>query len=98
MADTKDWCHFSARLERTSVHRRLKDASLGYEDEKFSYLIFSKSPVVAAEDRIIRHPRIHGGHVQLELCSPNGLQRITVGKSKKEAYRRARKVGWGDAW
>ncbi|MBI2682200.1 MAG: rRNA methyltransferase [Acidobacteriales bacterium] len=98
MRGTQAWCHFSARLERTAAHRRLKDASLGYEDEKFSYLIFSRTPAQPAQARVVRHPRIHGGHVQLELCDTHGLSRITVGKSKKDAYRRARKAEWGDRW
>ena len=39
----EDWCHFSARVERSSFHRKTKGGTLNYEDEKFSYLIFSKS-------------------------------------------------------
>ena len=44
MAAAGDWCHFSARVPRTKEHRRLKAGSLSYEDEKFSYLIATRSP------------------------------------------------------
>ena len=100
MAGIKDWCHFAARLERSAEHRRLKSGSLGYEDEKFSYVIFtrSRSQAERAGARVVRHP-IHGkGHIKLELCARDGLQQITVTRSQGEAFRRARKAEWGDAW
>ena len=40
-----DWCHFAARLGRMHWHKDLKGATMGYEDEKYSYLIVSKDPV-----------------------------------------------------
>ena len=99
MAVTGDWCHFSQRLERTAQHRRLKEAELGYEDEKFSYLIATRLDLPATRARIVRHPRKHSGHVQLELCTSHGtIENITATKSKKQAYRAARQAEWGDAW
>jgi ribosomal protein RSM22 (predicted rRNA methylase) len=98
MAAANDWCHFSQRLERTRDHRRIKGASLGYEDEKFSYLIASPLELLSAPARIIRHPGIHSGHVQLELCTREGLVRKTVARSDKHSYKRARQARWGDEW
>jgi ribosomal protein RSM22 (predicted rRNA methylase) len=96
MAAVNDWCHFSQRLERTSEHRRIKSGSLGYEDEKFSYLIATRLDLPPAQTRILRHPRKHSGHVQLELCTSEGLVRKTITKSNKEAYKRARQAEWGE--
>lgn len=96
MAAAGDWCHFSQRLERTREHRRIKGGSLGYEDEKFSYLIASPLGLTFAIARVVRHPLKHSGHVQLELCTPDGLTIRTVTRSSKEAYRSARKAEWGN--
>lgn len=98
LAVRNDWCHFSVRVERTSAHRHLKGGELGYEDEKFSYLIACKTAVDRPEARIVRHPLKRPGHVKLTLCTPDDLQNPTIGKSQKELYRAARKAEWGDAW
>ena len=98
MATSGDWCHFSVRLDRTSEHRRLKGGALGYEDEKFSFLAFAKNPAARAETRIVRHPMTHSGYIQLTLCTAEGLQQETVTRSKKEAFRAARRAKWGDEW
>jgi ribosomal protein RSM22 (predicted rRNA methylase) len=99
LAVAGDWCHFSQRVERTSQHRQLKGGELGYEDEKFSYIVASKTDSPSIEARIVRHPRKHSGHVQLVLCTAEGkIENRTVTRSRKEAYKRARKAEWGDSW
>jgi ribosomal protein RSM22 (predicted rRNA methylase) len=99
--DTKtkqDWCHFAQRLERTSLHRRLKSGELGYEDEKFSYVAAARQASVPVAARVIRHPIQLKGHIELELCTPEGLKHETASHSQGEAFKRARKVKWGEAW
>lgn len=94
-----DWCHFSERIERTSLHRRLKSGSLGYEDEKFSYVIASKNLCVLPQTRVLRHPLKRSGHVILTLCTKEeGLKQETISKRNKEDYKQARKLDWGDVY
>lgn len=96
MAAANDWCHFPVRVERTSLHRRLKGGVLGYEDEKFSYLIATRRGITPAPARIVRHPQKHSGHIRLTLCTPEGIEQRTVTKSQKEQYKAARKADWGE--
>ena len=98
LAGTGDWCHFAQRLERTQEHRQLKGGQLGYEDEKFSYVIASREKITPAAARILRHPQKHPGHVQLRLCAVPGIEMRTITKSQKEKYKLARKAAWGDSW
>ncbi len=93
-----DWCHFAARVERTSMHRRMKGGTMGWEDEKFSYVVAVKSSGKQAYSRIIRHPQHKPGYVQLELCTTEGLRRENVAKSVGALHRAARKADWGDPW
>lgn len=83
-----DWCHFGVRVNRTALHRRIKDADLSYEDEKFAYLA-TASPRLdlggtplggtslggtppARDGRVIRRPTQRKGLVTLRLCRPDG--------------------------
>lgn len=93
-----DWCHFSVRVERSAEHRRLKQGELGYEDEKFSYVIASKVPARRPGARIVRHPMRYSGYTRLTLCSGEGLKVETVTRSQKERYREAKKAEWGSGW
>ena len=90
------WCHFSVRLERTREHRQLKGGKLGWEDEKFSYVAFSKDPIECAEARIIGHPHIRTGNVALQLCTKEGLLEKTISKREGALYKKGRKAKWGD--
>jgi ribosomal protein RSM22 (predicted rRNA methylase) len=92
-----DWCHFAARVERSSLHRRIKDAELNYEDEKFSYVALVREPVPLPGARILRRPRHYPGLVALETCTPTGLRSLRIAKRDGNAFRMARKAGWGGA-
>ncbi|MFD3324844.1 small ribosomal subunit Rsm22 family protein [Streptomyces sp. NPDC058701] len=99
----QDWCHFSARVSRSSLHRKVKGGSLAYEDEKFSYVAATRFPVEPAAHRITRRPQIRKGLVLLELCGPQdgdapGLTRATVTKRHGDLYKAARDVDWGREW
>ncbi|MBP0460485.1 small ribosomal subunit Rsm22 family protein [Streptomyces montanisoli] len=108
-----DWCHFAARVGRSSLHRQVKGGSLPYEDEKFSYVAAVRLPeasgseaasgeeaaVSPAPARVVRRPMTRKGQVLLDLCTvADGLRRETVTKRRGAEYRAARSTDWGDAW
>ncbi|CAM3303362.1 small ribosomal subunit Rsm22 family protein [Dermacoccus barathri] len=81
--DEPDWCHFAARVNRSSVHRQIKGGELSHEDEKFSYVAMVRRPAHLAQGfaapaadasaseqptRVIRHPRKNKGFVELQVC------------------------------
>ena len=93
-----EWCHFAQRLERTALHRRMKQGGLGYEDEKFSYVSVGRDVAQPSCARIIRHPLHAKGHIQLQLCAQQGVEKVTVTKSQKDLFRAARRAKWGGEW
>jgi ribosomal protein RSM22 (predicted rRNA methylase) len=101
----EDWCHFSARVSRSSLHRQVKGGSLAYEDEKFSYVAATRFPATSAPasapapSRVVRRPQIRKGQVLLDLCeAEEQLRRSTVTKRHGLLYKAARDADWGDAW
>ncbi|MCJ1677592.1 small ribosomal subunit Rsm22 family protein [Streptomyces sp. APSN-46.1] len=99
----QDWCHFSARVSRSSLHRQVKGGSLPYEDEKFSYVAATRFPVEPVAFRVTRRPQIRKGLVLLDLCGPEegpsaGLTRATVTKRHGGLYKAARNADWGQEW
>jgi ribosomal protein RSM22 (predicted rRNA methylase) len=95
----EDWCHFSARVSRSSLHRQVKGGSLAYEDEKFAYVAATRLPVTPAPARVVRRPQIRKGQVLLDLCEADEhLRRTTVTKRHGDLYKAARDAEWGDAW
>lgn len=92
-----DWCHFTTRIERSRLHKLAKGGSLGYEDEKFSYVVFAKSDFDLPDARILRHPLKRSGHVSLTLCTKcDGLIKKTISRRAGELYKKARNLEWGD--
>lgn len=92
-----DWCHFAARLERTSLLRRMKAAKLSYEDEKFSYVAACRQDVPRPSARIVRRPEPAAGLVQLVVCDGARIRRETVTR-RNSLFKNARKSRWGDPW
>ncbi len=94
-----NWCHFSTRLERTKLHRFLKEGSRGFEDEKFSYLIVSRHLREQGHDRILRHPFKGSGFVKLNLCTTDGTNvEKTISRKDKDLYSKSRNAKWGEPY
>lgn len=86
-----DYCQFFARVERSSLHRLAKDATLSYEDEKYFYLLISKDDKEINGERIIRRPVIKEGSVSLVLCGKTGVEGKTFTKKNKDEFKKAKK-------
>lgn len=96
MSGQKSWCHFSVRLARTREHRLVKEASLGYEDEKFCYLLVGKTVKQSNDARIIGHPKKGNGHMAFPICGKQGLHTQIIPKRQKILYQSLRKKRWGE--
>jgi ribosomal protein RSM22 (predicted rRNA methylase) len=91
-----DWCHFSARLERSKLHRDMKEGSLPYEDEKYSYLVATKENWKPTYQRILRPSMTRKGHIVLDVCTPENIESKTYTKSKDKNFKDIKKLNWGD--
>ncbi len=99
MEGTDDWCHFYKRIQRSKALRYIKEGELPYEDEKYSYLVLSriKTENENKSNRIIRHPQIKKGLVEVMLCNDTGIKQVKITKSKApETFKELKSLGWGD--
>jgi ribosomal protein RSM22 (predicted rRNA methylase) len=92
-----DWCHFTQRLPRSQAHKQIKGAELPFEDEKFSYVALSRTPVAPRLSRVLAQPVVNKVEVTVKLCTADGLTAPRVPRRAKNAYARARRWRWGDA-
>lgn len=90
-----DWCHFSQRLARSRDHMLLKDASVPFEDERYSYLVVTREKVGAGA-RILAPALEAKPGLTFKLCDETGLRAHFVAARDKDEHRRVRKRGWGD--
>lgn len=92
-----DWCHFSRRVARSRMHRRIKSAEVPWEDEKFIYLAASRHPPLPVAARVIAPVQVRGGTVALKLCEQTGVaSQNLLSKRDGARFREARRLAWGD--
>jgi ribosomal protein RSM22 (predicted rRNA methylase) len=94
-----DWCHFSVRLARSRDHMALKGATVPYEDERFSYIAASRIAPQPVAARVLMPPGQTPAGVACKLCTANGqIETPLVPVRDKAAYKRYKKVRWGEGF
>lgn len=96
--DSNDWCHFSVRVARNKLHKLLKSGDVPYEDEKFCFIAFSKTPAAHNDKmgRVLRKPIINKGFIELSLCMNDKNDTLKITKKDGDIFKKARKSGSGD--
>jgi len=92
-----DWCHFTQRLQRSRAHKHLKGADLPYEDEKFSYVVLSRTRPAQRPTRVLAQPVVTKIAVTAKICAADGIEAASIPHRDKPAYKRAKKWDWGNA-
>jgi ribosomal protein RSM22 (predicted rRNA methylase) len=92
-----DWCHFFTRCQRPKILKQIKEASLGYEDEKYSYIFLSKHTKASHNGVLLDKPLVHPYKIEMKACCQDGhLKLLEIPKKDKDAYKMAKKSAWGD--
>jgi ribosomal protein RSM22 (predicted rRNA methylase) len=73
----------------------LKDASVPFEDERYSYVVVTREKMVSGA-RILAPPLEAKPGLTFKLCDASGLRAQFVATRDKAEYRRLGKRGWGD--
>lgn len=93
-----DWCHFSARVPRSRLHREAKGGTVPWEDEKFIYLAVSRHPGRPSKARVVAPPHGSKAAVTLKLCQKDGhAAERSFAKRDGASFKTIRKLSWGDA-
>ncbi len=93
-----DWCHFSARVPRSRLHREAKGGTVPWEDEKFIYLAVSRHPGRQSKARVIAPPHGNKAALTLKLCQENGHDaEQSFARRNGASFKTVRKLSWGDA-
>jgi ribosomal protein RSM22 (predicted rRNA methylase) len=94
-----DWCHFAQRLSRSRDHLLVKDATVPFEDEKFSYLVAARAAVLQApaKARLLAAPRTGKAEIAMTVCTEGERREIKIPRRDRAAYARFRHARWGDA-
>lgn len=91
-----DWCHFTQRLARSREHMHAKAATAPFEDEPFSWIAVSRVAVPLSGGRIITPPEQDKHSITFEVCNEKGISHQVIARRDKPAYKRHRKLAWGD--
>jgi len=81
------WCHFSVRLARSKIHRQIKGATLGYEDEKYSYIIVSKEKAAEKKFTILETPKIEKHRITIQICTDEGKKILECKSQDKQTFK-----------
>lgn len=93
----RDWCHFAQRLPRSRAHKRLKDADVPFEDEKFAYVVLTRTAPPQRRARVLAPPLAGKVGIAAKLCTVQGLVQVRIPRRDKARYAQARRQRWGDA-
>jgi ribosomal protein RSM22 (predicted rRNA methylase) len=93
-----DWCHFVERVDRSRIQRHLKNGVLGYEYEKYSYLLMSKCPIHLDGKRIISRPNYTKHSVSFDICSEKSSHIVVTKRENKDKFKILRKSIRGDLY
>lgn len=90
-----DWCHFAQRLARSRDHMTLKAASVPFEDERYSYVVATRTKMSRGA-RILAPVLAAKPGLTFKLCDAGGCRAHFVPARDREATRRVRRKDWGD--
>jgi ribosomal protein RSM22 (predicted rRNA methylase) len=90
------WCRFVERLPRSSLHRRIKQGTHGYEDESFAYLVATRIPASISGGRVIGPVERSKVELSAPVCIEGAEKRFKVATRDKQKTNQFKRLSWGD--